>query len=82
MVQETGGLPVPLPLRNAPTKLMKSLDYGKEYKYAHDHKNNFVDLEFLPEEISKSKFYEPSENVTEEKIRQRLKSMWGKKYGY
>lgn len=82
MVQETGGLPVPLPLRNAPTKLMKNLDYGKDYKYAHDHKNNFVDLEFLPQEISKSKFYEPSENVAEEKIRQRLKSMWDKKYGY
>ncbi|MFK7774550.1 MAG: replication-associated recombination protein A [Saprospiraceae bacterium] len=82
LVRETGGLPVPLPLRNAPTKLMKSLDYGKEYKYAHDHKNNFVDLEFLPEEISKSKFYEPSENLAEEKIRQRLKSMWDGKYGY
>lgn len=81
-VRETGGLPVPLPLRNAPTKLMKSLDYGKDYKYAHDHKNNFVELEFLPEEISKSKFYEPSENVAEEKIRQRLKTMWDKKYGY
>ncbi len=82
LVRETGGLPVPLPLRNAPTKLMKSLDYGKEYKYAHDIKNNFVDLEFLPEEISKSKFYEPSENLAEEKIRQRLKSMWDGKYGY
>ncbi len=82
MVRETGGLPVPLPLRNAPTKLMKSLDYGKDYKYAHDHQNNFVDLEFLPEKISKSKFYEPSENVAEEKIRQRLKSMWDGKYKY
>ncbi len=82
LVRETGGLPVPLPLRNAPTKLMKSLNYGKEYKYAHDHRNNFVELEFLPEEISKSKFYEPSENLTEEKIRQRLKSMWDGKYGY
>ncbi|MFK8007251.1 MAG: replication-associated recombination protein A [Saprospiraceae bacterium] len=82
LVRETGGLPVPLPLRNAPTKLMKSLDYGKEYKYAHDHKNNFVELEFLPKEISKSKFYEPSENLAEEKIRQRLKSMWSGKYGY
>ncbi len=81
-VRETGGLPVPLPLRNAPTKLMKSMDYGKDYKYAHDHKNNFVELEFLPEEISKTKFYEPSENVAEERIKQRLKSMWGKKYGY
>jgi putative ATPase len=81
-VRETGGLPVPLPLRNAPTKLMKSLDYGKDYKYAHDHKNSFADLEFLPEEISKSKFYEPSENAAEEKIRQRLKVMWDGKYKY
>jgi len=82
LVRETGGLPVPLPLRNAPTKLMKSLDYGKDYKYAHNHKNNFVKAEFLPEEIAKSKFYEPSENVTEEKIRQRLKAMWDGKYKY
>jgi putative ATPase len=81
-VRETGGLPVPLPLRNAPTKLMKSMDYGKNYKYAHDHKNNFVDQEFLPEEISKTKFYEPSENVAEERIRQKLKSMWEKRYKY
>lgn len=81
-VRETGGLPVPLALRNAPTKLMKSMDYGKDYKYAHDHKNNFVDLEFLPEEISKSKFYEPSENMAEEKIRQRLKAMWNGRYKY
>ena len=82
LVRETGGLPVPLPLRNAPTKLMKSLDYGKDYKYAHDHKNNFVKAEFLPEVISKSKLYTPSENAAEEKIKQRLKSMWDEKYGY
>ena len=82
LVRETGGLPVPLPLRNAPTKLMKSLDYGKDYKYPHDHKNNFVKAEFLPEVISKLKLYTPSENAAEEKIKQRLKSMWDEKYGY
>lgn len=81
-VRETGSLPVPLPLRNAPTKLMKSLNYGKDYKYAHDHQNNFVNLEFLPEEITQSKFYEPSENVAEERIRQRLKTFWEGKYKY
>ncbi|HFC01356.1 MAG TPA: replication-associated recombination protein A [Phaeodactylibacter sp.] len=82
IVRETGGLSVPLPLRNAPTQLMKSLDYGKNYKYAHDHKNNFVDLEFLPKEIKKTKFYEPSNNSSEDKIRQRLRSFWKEKYGY
>ena len=82
MVRQTGGLPVPLPLRNAPTKLMKSLDYGKNYKYAHSHKDNFVDLEFLPEEIKKQKFYEPSSNSSEDKIRQRMRSFWKEKYGY
>lgn len=82
MVRQTGGLPVPLPLRNAPTKLMKSLDYGKNYKYAHSHKDNFVDLEFLPEEIKKQKFYEPSSNSSEDIIRQRMRSFWKEKYGY
>ncbi len=81
-VRETGGLPVPLHLRNAPTKLMKNLNYGKDYKYAHNHKNNFAKLEFLPEEIIKQKFYEPSKNSTEEKIRERMRSLWKDKYGY
>jgi len=81
-VRETGGLSVPLHLRNAPTKLMKSLDYGKNYKYAHDHKKNFVELDYLPEEIQKKKFYEPSSNSSEDKIRARMKSLWKDKYGY
>ena len=81
-VRETGGLPVPLHLRNAPTKLMKDLNYGKNYQYAHDHQGNFVELEFLPEEISKQTFYEPANNSTEEKIRERMRSFWKDKYNY
>lgn len=82
LVRQTGGLPVPLPLRNAPTKLMKDLDYGKEYQYAHDFKGSFVEQEFLPEEISGTKIFEPQGNEPEEKIRQRLKAQWKEKYGY
>jgi len=81
-VRETGNLPVPLQIRNAPTKLMKKLDYGKGYKYAHDHKGNFADLEFLPEAAQGQKFYDPSPNPTEEKIRQKLRAEWREKYGY
>ncbi len=79
-VKQTGNLPVPLHLRNAPTKLMKDLDYGKDYQYAHSHKGNFVDLEFLPEEISGTKFYEPGNNTTENKIREEQKKKWKDKY--
>lgn len=79
-VKKTGNLPVPLHLRNAPTKLMKDLDYGKEYKYAHSYEGNFTDLEFLPEEISGTKFYEPSNNKTENNIRAELEKKWKKKY--
>lgn len=79
-VKKTGNLPVPLHLRNAPTKLMKDLDYGKDYKYAHAYEGNFTDLEFLPEEISGTKFYTPSENSTENKIRTELEKKWGNKY--
>ena len=81
-VRESGGLPVPLHLRNAPTKLMKDLNYGKDYKYAHNHKGNFVESEFLPSEISKQTFYEPSNNSVEEKIRERMRSFWKDKYNY
>ena len=81
-VRETGGLPVPLHLRNAPTKLMKDLNYGKDYKYAHDHKGNFVESEFLPSEISKQSFYDPSNNAVEEKIREKMRSFWKDKYNY
>ena len=79
-VKKTGNLPVPLHLRNAPTKLMKDLDYGKEYKYAHSHQGNFTDLEFLPEEISGTKFYNPGDNSTEKKIREELEKKWKGKY--
>ena len=81
-VRQTGDLPVPLHLRNAPTKLMKTIGYGKEYKYAHDFKNHFVNQEYLPEKLSGTRFYEPADNVRENEMRNRLKSLWGKKYGY
>ncbi len=81
-VEETGDLPVPLHLRNAPTKLMKDLGYHKNYKYAHNFEHNFVDMEYLPEKIKNSKFYEPSNNPKENEIRNRLKNLWKTKYGY
>lgn len=81
-VQKTGDLPVPLHIRNAPTKLMKDEGYGKGYKYAHDFPGNFVDQEFLPEEIKGTKFYDPGKNAREEEMRKRLKAMWKDKYGY
>ncbi|MFT5724793.1 MAG: putative ATPase [Bacteroidia bacterium] len=81
VVQETGNLEVPLALRNAPTKLMKSLDYGLGYKYAHDH-GGFVDIEFLPSEIEGHKFYEPNNNPRENETRKRMQAYWKEKYGY
>ena len=81
-VKASGNLGVPLPLRNAPTKLMKEIGYGKEYKYAHDHPNNFVHQEYLPQEISGKKFYEPMNNARENELRKRLKVLWQEKYGY
>lgn len=80
LVKKTGNLPVPLHLRNAPTKLMKDLDYGKEYKYAHSYDGNFVDQDFLPEEIKDIKLYEPGNNATEKKIYEELKKKWNNKY--
>ena len=82
MVQDTGSLQVPLPLRNAASKLMKDLDYGKGYQYAHDHDMNFAEQEFLPHEISQTKLYEPGQNAKEEAIRLFLKQRWKEKYGY
>ena len=79
-VKKTGNLPVPLHLRNAPTKLMKDLNYGKDYDYAHSHEGNFVDLEFLPEEIKGTSFYKPGKNATEDKIAEQLKKKWKDKY--
>ncbi len=81
-VQETGDIPVPLHLRNAPTKLMKDIGYGKAYQYSHDYDNNFVHQEYLPNEIKNTKFYEPSENSKEKEIRKFLSFLWKGKYGY
>lgn len=80
LVKKTGNLPVPLHLRNAPTKLMKDLDYGKEYKYAHSYEGSFVDQDFLPAEIKDIKLYEPGNNATEKKIYEELKKKWTNKY--
>lgn len=82
MVKKTGDLPVPLHLRNAPTKMMKQMDYGKDYQYAHQFENNFVLQEFLPEVISGTRFYFPQKNAREEEIRQFLRSRWKEIYGY
>ncbi|MEW7279916.1 replication-associated recombination protein A [Aquimarina sp. 2201CG1-2-11] len=82
LVKQTGDLSVPLAIRNAPTKLMKDLGYGEDYKYAHDHKNNFVAQEFLPEEIKGTTLYNPGDNQREHSLRSFLKSRWGDKYGY
>jgi len=82
LVKETGDLSVPLHLRNAPTKLMKELDYGKNYKYAHSFENNFTEQEFLPDEIKNTTIYEPGNNARENTIREFLKKLWKGKYGY
>lgn len=81
-VAEKGDLPVPLHLRNAPTKLMKDLSYGKNYQYAHDYENNFVAQEFLPDPIKNTKFYDPGNNARENELRRFLKERWKGKYGY
>ena len=81
-VRETGDLSVPLSIRNAPTKLMKDLNYGKDYQYAHSFEGNFVNMEFLPDAIKGKKFYDPGNNPREEELRNYLKKLWGKKYEY
>ncbi len=81
-VKQHGDLPVPLHLRNAPTKLMKELGYGDEYKYAHNYTNHFTEQEFLPKEISGTPFYKPSEYSREKDLKEFLKQRWGDKYGY
>jgi putative ATPase len=81
-VKNTGDLPVPLHLRNAPTKLMKDIGYGKEYEYSHSYSGNFSAQEYLPENIAGNKFYEPGNNAREKEIRDFLKKRWGDKYGY
>ena len=82
LVKKTGDLSVPLHLRNAPTKLMKDLDYGKNYQYAHQFDNHFVNQEFLPEELSNTKLYAPNENVREQANKDFLKKRWENKYDY
>lgn len=82
VVKQTGDLPVPIHLRNAPTKLMKELGYGDEYQYAHDFQNNFVEQEFLPEDIQETKFYDPGANSRENGSREFLKNRWKDKYRY
>ena len=82
LVKQTGDLSVPLHLRNAPTKLMKDLDYGKNYQYAHNYDDNFAEQEFLPDEIKNTKFYEPGNNARENNFRDFLKKRWKDKYDY
>jgi len=82
LVRQTGDLPVPLHLRNAPTKLMKNLGYGKDYKYAHSYEGNFADLDFLPAEIKGTKIYDPGNNARENESKEKLKKLWGERYKY
>lgn len=82
LVKQTGDLPVPIHLRNAPTKLMKELGYGDEYKYSHDYANNFAEQEFLPDGINNNPLYIPGNNSRENTIREFLKNRWKSKYGY
>ena len=79
LVEETGNLPVPLHLRNAPTKLMKQLDYGKNYQYAHDFNNNFVEQEYLPKKLKNKKIWQPQNNASESKMVEWLRKLWGNK---
>jgi putative ATPase len=82
LVKQTGDLPVPLHLRNAPTKLMKNIGYGKDYKYAHSFEGNFVDLDFLPDAIKGTKLYTPGNNAREQESKEKLKKLWGNRYKY
>jgi putative ATPase len=81
-VKEHGDLPVPLHVRNAPTRLMKNLGYGKDYQYSHSYEGNFSDQEYLPKEIAGTKFYDPGKNAREEELRKFLKNLWKDKYNY
>ncbi|HHP7240393.1 MAG TPA: replication-associated recombination protein A [Cyclobacteriaceae bacterium] len=82
LVRDSGNLPIPLSIRNAPTSMMKGLDYGKGYKYAHNYKGGFVATEFLPEDLAGTKLYEPADNPREQEMRKYLKKIWSDKYGY
>jgi putative ATPase len=81
-VKEHGDLPVPLHIRNAPTKLMKNMNYGKGYEYSHSYENNFSPQEYLPADLANTKFYDPGKNAREEELRKFLRSLWKEKYGY
>jgi putative ATPase len=81
-VKNKGDLPVPLHIRNAPTQLMKKMDYSKGYEYSHDYEKNFSPQEYLPDQLKGNAFYEPGKNAREEEIRKHLRSLWEKKYGY
>jgi putative ATPase len=81
-VKNYGDLPVPLHIRNAPTKLMKDMNYGKDYKYSHEGEGNFIEQEYLPDQIKGSKFYDPGNNARENELRKFLKDRWKDKYGY
>jgi putative ATPase len=80
MVEKTGDLPVPLHLRNAPTKLMAELGYSKGYKYAHDYEGNFVEQQFLPKGLSDERFWKAGNNASEKKLSDYMKSLWEKRY--
>jgi putative ATPase len=82
LVNQTGNLPVPLHLRNAPTKLMKDLSYGKNYQYSHKGENNFIEQEYLPDAIINTTLYEPQKNSREQEIKKFLQERWKGKYGY
>ncbi|HRG88783.1 MAG TPA: replication-associated recombination protein A [Chitinophagales bacterium] len=82
LVRQTGDLPIPLHIRNAPTKLMKDLNYGKDYKYAHSFEGNFVEQEFMPDKLKGVKLFEPGNNAREAEMRAQLKKQWKEKYGY
>lgn len=82
LVARTGDLPVPLHIRNAPTKLMKNIGYGKDYKYSHSFENNFSEQEYFPASLSGTKLYDPGDNASEQKLREKLRSLWKNKYNY
>ena len=80
LVKQTGNLPVPLHLRNAPTQLMKQLGYGKDYKYAHNYPGNFVRQQFLPEEVSSCRLWHAQDNPAEAKLHDRMLQLWGERF--
>jgi len=82
LVREKGDLPVPLPLRNAPTRLMKEAGYSKDYRYAHDFENHFAEMEFLPDALAGTLLYDPADNPRENELRARLRKLWKEKYKY